>query len=181
MGDMKKFLLVFILMVLALGNLTYGAEKDDFWGFVLREPKAQAIQKAKNYEMTLDYSTKGRLQSYMFINGDFLKNASGLTEATVILYFHEDILIDTYFNFTFKSESTSKDFFEKIKKGFGNKYGIVLENKKNAFVIKQKGLVISSLYRKDSDDKSSVLFSASDNNLIKNAKTQIKKEQQEEK
>jgi hypothetical protein len=173
---MKRLLLIFILAISTLGNLVYGADKDDFWGFVLREPKQQAIQKAEDYGMTLDYSTKGLLQSYMFINGDIQKIIPDLKGTTIILYFHKDILIDTYFSFIFKSENRANEFFETIKKGFGDKYGIVLENKKNTFVIKQKNLVISSLYRKDSDGKCSVLFSASDNELIKNANKEIKKE-----
>ena len=177
---MKKLLLFFLFAIFLCSTVAYGAANDVFWGFELRESKEQAVKKANDYGMKLDYSTKGLLQTYMFINGDLLNTTPNMKEVIIVLYFYNDKLIDTYFNFSFTSEDSSKDFFGKLKDKYKEKYGIIIAKKKDSFVIKQKSLVISSIFRIDSEEKSSVLFSASDNDLIKEAKKQIQDQQTKE-
>ena len=177
---MKKLLFI-VLLMFTFVSFSYGIIEDTFWGFKLRESKDLAVQQANNYKMTLDYRSRGLAESYMYLNGDLLKVDPDLSEAIVILYFYDNKLLDLYFNFTFKSENASVNFFKKARNELSNKYGIVLENQNSTFVIKYKGLIISSLHKKE-DQKYSVLLSASDNNLIKDAREQLKNElEQDEK
>jgi hypothetical protein len=178
---MKKLLLILILFTSTIGCLSYGTVKDEFWGFTLRESKAQAIQKAKNYNMTLDYTAKGLIESYMYMDGDLLKSNPNLKKIIVILYTYNNKLIDLYFNFSFNSEKASKNFFQDLKGKYSSRYGTAEKDYDNVLVIKNNGLVISAIQKNENAKKSSVLFSASDDNLIKIAKKEVKKAEKEAK